>query len=97
MRPSILRQEEKARTESSPADVDACTGHALIQAMLHLLGATRNITVPVSAGLLRDTSGYFEALTAYRADDVAPIIRALAGASLACWRPLRMGDSWWPT
>ncbi|HEY8914292.1 Fic family protein [Lacisediminihabitans sp.] len=64
-------------------DGNGRTGRALIQAMLHRLGVTRNVTVPVSAGLLRDTAGYFEALTAYRAGDVAPIIRALAGASLA--------------
>jgi Fic family protein len=62
-------------------DVNGRTGRALIQAMLHRLGVTRNVTVPVSAGLLRDTRGYFEALTAYRAGDVAPIVRALAEAS----------------
>lgn len=64
-------------------DGNGRTGRALIQAMLHRLGVTRNVTVPVSAGLLRDTAGYFEALTAYRAGDVAPIIRGMAGASLA--------------
>ncbi len=34
------------------------------------------------AGLLRDTRGYFDALTAYRSGDVAPITRALADASV---------------
>lgn len=64
-------------------DGNGRTGRALIQAMLHRLGVTRNVTVPVSAGLLRDTRGYFDALTAYRSGDVAPIIRGLAAASLA--------------
>ena len=62
-------------------DGNGRTGRALVQAMLHRLGVTRNVTVPVSAGLLRDTRGYFDALTAYRAGDVAPIIRAFAQAS----------------
>lgn len=62
-------------------DGNGRTGRALIQAMLHRLGITRNVTVPVSAGLLRDTRGYFDALTAYRAGNVEPIIRAFAQAS----------------
>lgn len=49
--------------------------------MLRRLGVTRNVTVPVSAGLLRDTGGYFDALAAYRNGDVMPIIRAMAQAS----------------
>jgi Fic family protein len=64
-------------------DGNGRTGRALIQAMLHRLGVTLNVTVPVSAGLLQDTSGYFEALTDYRAGNVGPIIRTLASASLA--------------
>ena len=62
-------------------DGNGRTGRALVQAMLHRLGITQNVTVPVSAGLLRDTRRYFQALTAYRAGDVEPIIRALAQAS----------------
>jgi Fic family protein len=62
-------------------DGNGRTGRALIQAMLRRLGVTRNVTVPVSAGLLRDTRGYFDALTAYRRGDVVPIIRAMAVAS----------------
>lgn len=49
--------------------------------MLRRLGVTRNVTVPVSAGLLRDTRGYFDSLGAYRASDVEPIVRAFAQAS----------------
>jgi Fic family protein len=63
-------------------DGNGRTGRALVQAMLHRLGVTRNVTVPVSAGLLRDTAAYFDALTAYRAGDVEPIVRAFANASL---------------
>ncbi|MEF2976729.1 Fic family protein [Subtercola sp. YIM 133946] len=62
-------------------DGNGRTGRALVQAMLHRLGVTRNVTVPVSAGLLRDTRGYFDALTAYRDGDVEPIIREFARAS----------------
>lgn len=62
-------------------DGNGRTGRALIQAMLRRLGVTRHVTVPVSAGLLRDTRGYFDALTAYRGGDVEPIVHALATAS----------------
>ena len=43
-------------------DGNGRTGRALVQAMLRRLGVTRNVTVPVSAGLLRDTRGYFDSL-----------------------------------
>lgn len=64
------------------AEGNGRTGRALIHAMLRGHGLTRNVTVPVSAGLLTDTSGYFDALTAYRSGDPAPIIEQLANASL---------------
>lgn len=44
---------------------------------------TRNVAVPVSAGLLHDTGRYFDALGAYRSGDIAPIIRSIAEASFA--------------
>ena len=62
-------------------DGNGRTGRALVQAMLHRLGVTRNITVPVSAGLLRHTKGYFDALTEYRQGNIEPIIQAFAQAS----------------
>jgi Fic family protein len=62
-------------------DGNGRTGRAIVQAMLRRLGVTRNVTVPVSAGLLGDTGGYFDALSAYRAGNVEPIVRALADAS----------------
>jgi Fic family protein len=42
---------------------------------------TRNVTVPVSAGLLTDTSGYFDALTAFRAGDADAIVTLMAEAT----------------
>ena len=51
--------------------------------MLRGHGLTRNVTVPVSAGLLTDTAGYFETLTAYRDGDPSRIIAKLVDASFA--------------
>ncbi len=64
-------------------DGNGRTGRALIHAMLRGQGLTRNVTVPVSAGLLTGTNGYFDALTAYREGDPAPIVEKLANASFA--------------
>ena len=65
------------------ADGNGRTGRTLVQAMLRRSGATRRITVPVSAGLLTETATYFEALTRYREGDVSPIVRCFAEASFA--------------
>ena len=64
-------------------DGNGRVGRSLIQAMLRGGQLTRNVAVPVSAGLLHDTGRYFDALSAYRAGDVAPIIRSIAYASFA--------------
>lgn len=79
--PQIAIAHAQFETVHPFPDGNGRTGRALVQAMLHRLGATRNVTVPVSAGLLRDTRAYFDALNAYRAGDVEPIIRAFAEAS----------------
>lgn len=63
-------------------DGNGRTGRALAQSMLRHRRVTRNVAVPVSAGLLADVEGYHAALTAYRAGDVDPIIGAFATASL---------------
>jgi Fic family protein len=63
------------------ADGNGRTGRALIHSMLRGHGLTRNVTVPVSAGLLTDTRGYFDTLTAYREGNPAPIVEKLAQAS----------------
>lgn len=62
-------------------DGNGRTGRALVHALLRHRGLTRTVTVPVSAGLLVDTHGYFAALTAYRAGEPAPIVDALAEAA----------------
>jgi len=64
------------------SDGNGRTGRALAQSMLRHRGVTRKVAVPVSAGLLADVEGYHAALTAYRAGDVDPIVRAFADASL---------------
>ena len=63
------------------ADGNGRTGRALVQAMLRHSQLTRNVTVPVSAGLLSDTKAYFDALTAYRLGDPIPIVSQFAEAS----------------
>jgi Fic family protein len=64
-------------------DGNGRTGRALLHAMLRNKALTRNVTVPISAGLLTDTTTYFAALDAYRAGDPAPIVDRLADASFA--------------
>lgn len=64
-------------------DGNGRTGRALLHAMLRGHGLTRNVTVPVSAGLLTNTEAYFSSLTAYREGDPAAIVKKLAEASFA--------------
>jgi Fic family protein len=59
-------------------DGNGRTGRSLIQAMLHAKAVTRHVTVPVSAGLLTDTEGYHQALTAYRAGEPDAIVELIA-------------------
>lgn len=63
-------------------DGNGRTGRALIHALVRRRALTRSVTVPISAGLLVDTRGYFDALTAYREGDPAPIVDAMARASV---------------
>lgn len=46
-------------------------------------GLTRNVTVPVSAGLLQNTDAYFAALTAYRNGDIDAIVSTVSDAVFA--------------
>lgn len=64
------------------ADGNGRTGRVLVHAMLRAAGATRRMTVPVSAGLLTDTASYFQALTAYRDGDPVPIVARFTDAAL---------------
>jgi Fic family protein len=63
-------------------DGNGRTGRALVQSILRNKRLTRQVTVPVSAGLLTDTNSYFQALTAYREGDPAPIVEKMSEASI---------------
>lgn len=64
-------------------DGNGRTGRALVQSHLRAKGLIRNVTVPVSAGLLTDVDSYFAALTQYRDGDTTAIIEAFAHAGFA--------------
>lgn len=64
-------------------DGNGRTGRALMHAMLRHAGLVRNVTVPISAGLLVDIDYYFEALNLYRTGDVAPIVERVSEAAYA--------------
>jgi Fic family protein len=62
-------------------DGNGRTGRAIVQAMLRQARVTKNITVPVSAGLLHDVKDYYDALTAYRRGELRPIVTAFTRAA----------------
>lgn len=62
-------------------DGNGRVGRTLVHAMLRQSGVTRRLTVPVSAGLLTDTSGYFQALTDYREGYTETIVHQFINAS----------------
>ena len=64
-------------------DGNGRVGRALVHAHLRHAHLTRNITVPVSAGLLTNIKAYFAALDAYRDGDIIPIVRLFAEAAFA--------------
>ncbi|MEE6177848.1 Fic family protein [Mycobacterium sp. 050134] len=80
--PQIALAHAQFETIHPFADGNGRTGRALIQAMLRGKGLTRNVTVPVSAGLLTDTNSYFAALTAYREGDPSAIVRRVSEAAV---------------
>lgn len=63
-------------------DGNGRTGRALAQSMLRNKKLSQYSTAPISAGILRNTTGYFQALEAYRSGNAAPIIRIFANASI---------------
>lgn len=65
------------------ADGNGRAGRVIVQRQLRTSGLTRETILPVSAGLLTDTDRYFEALAAYRAGHVAPIVAAFTNATFA--------------
>jgi Fic family protein len=64
-------------------DGNGRVGRALLHSMLRNKGLTRNVTLPVSAGLLTNTATYFGALSAYRAGDPGVIVRQMSSAAYA--------------
>ncbi len=64
-------------------DGNGRTGRALVHSLLRAKRLTRQVTVPVSAGLLADTEVYFAALTSYRKGDPEPIVERLSNATFA--------------
>lgn len=62
-------------------DGNGRTGRALVQSMLGFSSLKLQTTVPISAGLLQNTSDYFASLDSYRAGDPIPIINAFLEAS----------------
>jgi Fic family protein len=62
-------------------DGNGRTGRALLHAALRAKRLTRNVTVPISAGLLTDTEKYFDALTSYRRGDVDTLVVMMADAA----------------
>lgn len=63
------------------ADGNGRVGRALVQAVLANKGLLTRVSVPVSAGLLVNTSSYFDALTAFREGNVRPIVERFTAAS----------------
>lgn len=67
-------------------DGNGRTGRALVQTLLRKFEITKTTSVPLSAGILADTKGYFQALDAYRDGEVTPIIEVFISATLsATW------------
>ncbi|WP_149359426.1 Fic family protein [Lolliginicoccus suaedae] len=64
-------------------DGNGRTGRALVHSVLRGRGLARNVTIPISAGLLTDTNRYFDALTFYRDGDPGSIVAAFAEAAFA--------------
>lgn len=64
-------------------DGNGRTGRALVHGMLRAAGATQNVAVPVSAGLLANVDAYFDALTQYRRGDPAAIVNRMSEATFA--------------
>lgn len=81
--PQIALGHAQFETIHPFTDGNGRTGRALVQALLRNKGLTRQVTVPVSAGLLADIDAYFAALTSYREGDAAPIVERFSQATIA--------------
>ncbi|RLP76457.1 Fic family protein [Mycetocola tolaasinivorans] len=58
-------------------------GRALVSAILHRRGVTRNAVIPLASGLLARRDDYFTALGVYRLGDPAPLIDLFARSAQA--------------
>lgn len=63
-------------------DGNGRTGRALMHVMLRESGLVRHGIVPVSAGLLTDTSSYHRSLDAYREGEPEPVVRLFSTSAL---------------
>lgn len=63
------------------SDGNGRIGRALVHAMIRARGLVRSTTAPISAGLLINTTGYTDALGAFRTGDARPIIERFSEAS----------------
>jgi Fic family protein len=64
-------------------DGNGRVGRAIVHSLLRSKRITRNVTVPVSAGLLTNLGSYFDALTEYRQGRPEHIVRLIADASFS--------------
>lgn len=64
------------------ADGNGRTGRALIHVILRARGVATTAALPISVGLLADTAGYFDTLSAYRRGEVEPVIRLFAQSTI---------------
>jgi Fic family protein len=64
-------------------DGNGRVGRAMVHSLLRSKRLTRNVTIPVSAGLLTNLDSYFQALTEYRRGHPEPIVRLMAEASFS--------------
>ena len=64
-------------------DGNGRVGRAMVHSLLRSKRVTRNVTIPVSAGLLTNLDSYFDALTEYRRGRPEPIVRLMAEASFS--------------
>lgn len=62
-------------------DGNGRVGRALVHAILRSKDVTRGVTVPISAGLLRERDAYFAALGSYRSGDPLPIVERFVDAT----------------
>lgn len=78
-------------------DGNGRTGRALLHAMLRSKGLLQNVTVPVSAGLLADTTRYFASLTEFQQGDPERVSLLVGEAAFravtdATWLLAAVGD-----